>query len=138
MDAGLDIPAAWHRLADELCRREEPAAILLLGESDSGKSSCAEYLARRLADAERAVEYIDLDPGQSRLGPPTSLSAAVWPPQGPQGPQEVPAEDGTPAPEVLRFIGSTSPPGSFLQYASAAAALRPPPCGAATPAAASP
>lgn len=107
----IELPVTWRRLADKLARRKTSGAVYILGEPDSGKSVLADYLCRHLAESGHPTEYIDLDPGQSRFGPPTTLALANWP------------RAADPQVEALRFVGSTSPPGSLLQHAAAASAL---------------
>jgi polynucleotide 5'-kinase involved in rRNA processing len=108
----LDIPPEWNRLAEDLVRRRAPATVYILGGTDTGKSTLAAYLCVRLAERSRPTVFIDLDPGQSSIGPPATVGSASV---EPSGARHI---------EALRFVGSTSPPGSLLQHAAAAAALR--------------
>ena len=112
MHGTSDTPDSWSRLAEELSGMSIPGAVYIIGAGDSGKSTFAAYLCRRLTAEGRTAEYVDLDPGQSRFGPPTTVGLARW------------HRGGPPELEALRFVGSTSPPGTLLQHAAAASALR--------------
>ncbi len=80
--------------------------IMLIGAPDSGKSTLARLIYQELCREYSCVAYLDGDPGQSLLGPPTTLSIAInrradraFPPCG----------------RVWRrFLGSTSPRGHML------------------------
>ncbi len=80
--------------------------IMVIGPPDSGKSTLAQLIYHQLCMEYSQVAYLDGDPGQSTLGPPTTLSLAInrrgdrsFPPQG----------------RMWRhFIGSTSPRGHML------------------------
>ncbi|HVO85289.1 MAG TPA: Clp1/GlmU family protein, partial [Syntrophobacteria bacterium] len=80
--------------------------LMVVGASDVGKSTFARYLFRRLCTSSSGVAYLDGDPGQSSLGPPTTMTLALaregeetFPPCGP----------------VWRgFVGSVSPAGHML------------------------
>ncbi len=80
--------------------------IMVIGPPDSGKSTLAQLIYHQLCMEYAQVAYLDGDPGQSTLGPPTTLSLAIkrrgdrsFPPQGRMW---------------RRFIGSTSPRGYML------------------------
>jgi polynucleotide 5'-hydroxyl-kinase GRC3/NOL9 len=80
----LIIPPAWEEIDPE------PLAgvLMLIGAPDTGKSTFARFLFQRLAAAGRRPAYLDGDPGQSSLGPPGAITAALaagkaFPPAGP-------------------------------------------------------
>jgi len=76
---------------------------LILGDTDSGKTSLATYLARGLAARGFSVGVVDADLGQSQIGPPTTLGLGrVGRPLCTLGEAELLA---------LAWVGSTSPPG---------------------------
>ncbi len=75
--------------------------VLVLGGADTGKSYLVDALAERLAGGGAAVAVIDADPGQSRIGPPTTI--------GLQQPRQ-PAAGA----DALSFVGSISPSGHLL------------------------
>jgi hypothetical protein len=82
----LNIPPAWNTI--EL--GEARGTLMVIGATDTGKSTFARYLYRRLgAEPGRQVAYLDGDPGQSTLGPPTTRHFALgtsgevsFPPEG--------------------------------------------------------
>lgn len=94
--------------------------VLILGGVDAGKSTFARYLFARLQNEGKTVAYLDGDPGQSTLGPPTTLTLALPKP----GENEFP-----PRGEMLRYeVGSVTPVGHMLPmltgYARLIAAAR--------------
>jgi polynucleotide 5'-hydroxyl-kinase GRC3/NOL9 len=87
----LDIPPAW----DKIDLREARGTLMVIGATDTGKSTFAQYLYRRLcADPGRRVAYLDGDPGQSRLGPPTTMTLALGKPLASPHPWEIPGAWG--------------------------------------------
>jgi polynucleotide 5'-hydroxyl-kinase GRC3/NOL9 len=89
---------AW---AAALCRVRESRVVLVLGESDTGKTSLVTYLASALHRAGRSVAVVDADVGQSEIGPPTTVGLGV-----PRGPLERLADAEV---RGLAFVGATSP-----------------------------
>jgi polynucleotide 5'-hydroxyl-kinase GRC3/NOL9 len=93
----------WQQLAVEELR----GTILIIGASDTGKSTLAGYVCQRLARSGTSTAYLDADMGQSTLWLPTTLSIARmaeggdarFPPQGTR---------------VSFFVGWTSPRGHML------------------------
>jgi polynucleotide 5'-hydroxyl-kinase GRC3/NOL9 len=75
--------------------------VFVLGPTDSGKTTLCRFLGQQLS-RKWATARVDCDPGQSVLGPPTTLGAA-WEPY-----------DGSSL-MACRFVGSTSPTRHFLQ-----------------------
>ena len=83
----MDIPEHWEAITAEL----DKGMIMIIGGPDTGKTTFCQYLFQRLSDQHRSVAIIDGDPGQSRLGPPTTMTLSV-------------------GSDVRRvFVGSTSP-----------------------------
>ncbi len=110
-DTDLDVPPAWQ----EIDIRKLKGIVMVVGYPDTGKSTFARYLYNRLADSSDRVGYIDGDPGQSVLGPPTTITLAMSRQQGDHYP---------PGGRRLRsFIGATSPAGHMLQVVTGAARL---------------
>ncbi len=102
----LEILPEWEQAAEAILAR--PGVVVLLGASDSGKTTLGRILADRWRIAGRTVGLVDGDIGQSSIGPPTTVGLAVCSPGTPLSP--------TPSPQSLYFVGSTSPPGHFLPH----------------------
>jgi len=77
----LDLPSEVHvpRSWELILPRLPQGTIMVLGASDSGKSTFARYLLRQLRDDEHRLGYLDCDVGQSTLGLPTTLNLAITP-----------------------------------------------------------
>lgn len=71
------IPRSWELIIPRLPR----GTIMILGASDSGKSTFARYLLREIYADEGRLGYLDCDVGQSTLGLPTTLNLAITPSQ---------------------------------------------------------
>lgn len=57
----------------DLIKQKESRQVFLLGNSDSGKTTFLATLAEQLGEPE-GLAVVDLDAGQSRIGPPTTLA----------------------------------------------------------------
>lgn len=103
----VDVPSEWQKLELE----DLSGVLLILGAPDSGKTTFAHYLFERLRELGRRVAFIDGDPGQSVLGPPTTFTL-TFEPDRLLGDQETQRDEPT---RCWRyFIGSTSPQGHML------------------------
>lgn len=110
MTMAITIPYAWEKLTLEGLS----GVLMVVGAPDVGKSTFARYLYRRLC-ADARVAFLDGDPGQSTLGPPTTLTLAMD--EGGKG---------TFPPTGMRrrwFIGAVSPRGHMLNVLVGAARL---------------
>ncbi len=107
----LVVPEAWRRI--DLGRLR--GLVLLVGPTDAGKSTLARWLYAELARRGRRVAYLDGDPGQSQLGPPTTLTLALGRPGDPTFPPQGQA--------WRRFLGDVSPRGHMLPLLVGAARL---------------
>ncbi len=89
--------------------------ILVVGASDVGKTTFAQYLYRKLRATSPHVAFLDGDPGQSSLGPPTTMTLAL----------DIQGEDPfIPKNQVRRFfVGATSPVGHMLPVVVGASKL---------------
>jgi polynucleotide 5'-hydroxyl-kinase GRC3/NOL9 len=103
----LDIPQNWDAAAQRFL--EEGGISLVLGGPGTGKSTLCHYLVYRAYVAGEPVALVDLDLGQSHLGPPGALGLGLFPPRFPG--------DYSLFPEGLYFIGQTSPVGAVLEVA---------------------
>jgi len=103
--AGLEIPPGWDAAATRFL--DEGGPVMVLGASDTGKSALCRYLVFRAYLKGHQAALVDLDLGQSHLGPPATLGLGLFPPRHPG--------DDSLHPEGLYFIGRTSPVGSILE-----------------------
>jgi polynucleotide 5'-hydroxyl-kinase GRC3/NOL9 len=85
---------------------QQARTILLLGATDTGKTTFLIWLANTLQSLGRCIAIIDADVGQSSLGPPTTIGLGVMA-QPFQSLREL-------TPAALYFVGSTSPRGHLL------------------------
>lgn len=100
--SNISFPREWERINPESLE----GTIMVIGESDSGKTTFARYLFLQLCRCHNSVAFLDCDVGQSTVGLPTTMNLAlssgdrsVFPPKG----------------ETLSyFVGSTSPRGHML------------------------
>jgi polynucleotide 5'-hydroxyl-kinase GRC3/NOL9 len=105
--ATLEVLPEWEAAAELYL--SAGGAVMVLGAPDTGKSTLCHYLVYRTFRAGEPAAFIDLDLGQSHLGPPATLGLDLFPPRRP-GDEEV-------HPEALFFIGRTSPVGAILEVA---------------------
>ena len=106
MPDALDIPAAWKALR----QNQLHGLVMVIGAPDSGKSTFCRYLYSQLLAQQRPCAYLDGDPGQAFLGPPTTLSLA-------SGDLEHPTQ------VWRRFVASLSPRGNMLTMLTAISRL---------------
>jgi polynucleotide 5'-hydroxyl-kinase GRC3/NOL9 len=104
----LDIPPAWEDAARRFLDIVG-GVTMVVGGSDTGKSTLCQYLVYRAFVAGLPVALVDLDLGQSHLGPPGALGLGLFPPR-------FPGDRGL-FPEGLYFVGQTSPVGAILEVA---------------------
>ncbi len=99
----LIIPPQWTHLniGDLL------GTVMIVGASDTGKSTLARYLFQELCRQGIRVAYLDADVGQSTLGLPTTLTLAVT---------ARPGDDRFPPQGVhaVYFVGAITPRGHML------------------------
>jgi polynucleotide 5'-hydroxyl-kinase GRC3/NOL9 len=93
----------WEVALEDL---QQARTILLLGATDTGKTTFLMWLANTLQAQGRRIAIVDADVGQSSLGPPTTIGLG-WVAQPFQSLQEL-------TPAALYFVGSTSPRGYLL------------------------
>jgi polynucleotide 5'-hydroxyl-kinase GRC3/NOL9 len=95
-------PREWERINPESLE----GTIMVIGESDTGKTTFARYLFLQLCRCHNRVAFLDCDVGQSTLGLPTTLNLALS-----DGEPSAFPPDG----EVFSyFVGATSPRGYML------------------------
>ena len=100
----------WEELAAALSRAYARERIYVIGLTNSGKTTLCRYLIDAIPQRVRA--YVDCDTGQSTVGPPTTEGMIFYP-----------ASPELPGRPHLRFVGSTSPGGHFLQTLTGAKRL---------------
>jgi polynucleotide 5'-hydroxyl-kinase GRC3/NOL9 len=103
------VPPEWRALLSGRLT----GTIVLIGWTDSGKTTLARWLVDQLSRQGQKVGWIDADVGQSTLGVPTTANLAL-------------VEPGADAERVAAsfFVGSTSPKGHMLPAAVGAFKLR--------------
>jgi polynucleotide 5'-hydroxyl-kinase GRC3/NOL9 len=97
---GSTIPSSWKAAAEALLEMEE-GRVMVIGDTDVGKSTLCVYLTNRLIDHRVNVHVVDADIGQADLGPPTTIGSAT--------PSHFIASLGDLPPASMLFIGHTSP-----------------------------
>jgi len=103
-EAGLHIPVAWQRSVKRILS-EGWRRILVVGATDSGKSSYCKFLVNALLCEGRTVSFVDADVGQKDVGPPTTVALADL---------DAPADFIHAACHALYFVGHISPFAHFL------------------------
>ncbi len=101
----IRIGDGWEDLVAAIAEGDTPERVYAVGPTDSGKTTLCHYLFDRAA-AHTRIAYVDCDTGQSHIGPPTTEGMAL-----------------PPGPAYIRFVGSTSPGGHFIQTLTAAKLL---------------
>jgi polynucleotide 5'-hydroxyl-kinase GRC3/NOL9 len=96
----ITVPDEWIPLPPEL----SGSVVYVTGATDRGKSTLCRHLVGECIP-HGPVALLDCDTGQSTIGPPTTLGLAAFS-QDPATPDSV----------HLRFAGSTSPRGHFLEF----------------------
>lgn len=96
----IQVPSGWERLKPA----EMTGTIVVIGPTDSGKSTFVRWLVSQLCRRHERVGWLDADVGQSTLGIPTTMNLAVV--------SEPPAE--LPLSDAVFFVGATSPRGHML------------------------
>jgi polynucleotide 5'-hydroxyl-kinase GRC3/NOL9 len=95
----------WYSLAQQVCAlaAHKKTTVMLVGDTDTGKSTLAIYLANMAIRRGLAPIVIDGDIGQGDLAPPTAIGAAVL------SKQVVDLRDVNT--NLFEFVGSISPIG---------------------------
>lgn len=102
---GISVPPEWRRL--DISRMS--GLVMLVGAVDTGKTTLFRYLLSSSIAMHGKAAALDADPGQSRLGPPTTISLGLF---GSAGRRE--------RRQRMRhwFVGATTPAGHMLQMLS--------------------
>jgi polynucleotide 5'-hydroxyl-kinase GRC3/NOL9 len=101
--ADIIVPPQWARLSEEKLR----GTVMVVGASDTGKSTLARYLYEELCRQGHCTAFLDADMGQSILGLPTTLNLAL---------QSEPGDDDFPPRGLYAayFVGAITPRGHML------------------------
>ncbi|MEO0102671.1 MAG: Clp1/GlmU family protein [candidate division WOR-3 bacterium] len=87
-----------------------PSRVLVIGESTTGKTSFVTYLAQMGCKKGIKTAVLDMDVGQSNIGPPTTIGWG-FAPQNMNSLFDI-------KPEQIYFIGNTSPLGKEREFAT--------------------
>jgi polynucleotide 5'-hydroxyl-kinase GRC3/NOL9 len=96
-------PREWFGLLDVL--EKEKGIAIILGTTDTGKSTLAKFLISHLCQRGLKVALVDADIGQSFLGPPATIGLSIF--------KSHPDWELILTPPELFFVGSTTPEGHF-------------------------
>jgi polynucleotide 5'-hydroxyl-kinase GRC3/NOL9 len=107
MSGLIEVPDDWRALSARIDAKDGLA--VLLGASDSGKTTLARWLVRTLTAAARRVALVDGDIGQSTVGPPATAGLAFAAPA---------QNESVLGPVALSFVGAVSPAGQMLPLAA--------------------
>jgi len=99
----ISAPKEWFELLDVL--EEGKGIAILLGATDTGKSTLANFLISHLCRRGLKVGLVDADIGQSFLGPPATIGLSVF--------KSHPDWEVILSPPEIFFVGSTTPEGHF-------------------------
>src|SRR4030065_733689 len=101
----MEIPAPkeWFEVLDVL--EKERGIAIILGTTDTGKTTLAKFLIFNLCKRGLKVALVDADIGQSFLGPPTTIGFAVF--------KSDPNWEIVLSPPEIFFVGSVTPEGCF-------------------------
>src|SRR4030066_1068234 len=101
----MEIPAPkeWFEVLDVL--EKEKGIAIILGATDTGKSTLAKFLIFNLCQRRLKVALVDADIGQSFLGPPSTIGFSVF--------KSDPDWEVVLSPPEIFFVGSITPEGHF-------------------------
>src|SRR3990172_7744546 len=107
MSGLIEVLDDWRALSARI--DAEGGLALLLGASDSGKTTLARWLMCTLTAAGRRVALVDGDIGQSTVGPPATAGLAFAAPA---------QNESVLALVTVSFVGAVSPAGQMLPLAA--------------------
>lgn len=104
----MEIPQCWTEISRKIAAR--PGLSLLLGASDTGKTTLAKFLIKEWTRQGLRVAFVDADMGQSTIGPPGTIGMRIY------DSSNLDFEGAHYSKNLaLFFIGSFSPVGHLLQ-----------------------
>lgn len=75
---GKTIPESWNKPIQHVQGlQKKPVLIIVMGATDSGKSSFCTYMLNKLVEGNHTVAVLDSDLGQSDVGPAGSVAYAI-------------------------------------------------------------
>jgi polynucleotide 5'-hydroxyl-kinase GRC3/NOL9 len=102
----ISAPQEWYALLNIL--EKERGIAIIIGVTDTGKTTLANFLTLNLCQRGLKVALVDADIGQSSLGPPATIGFAVF--------KSDPDWEVVLSPPEIFFIGSTTPEDHFPLY----------------------
>jgi polynucleotide 5'-hydroxyl-kinase GRC3/NOL9 len=99
----ISAPKEWFEPLDVL--EKEKGIAILIGATDTGKSTLAKFLISHLCRRGLKVGLVDADIGQSFLGPPATIGLSLF--------KSHPDWEVVLSPPEIFFVGSTTPEGHF-------------------------
>ncbi len=99
------IPHVWEEVKEKFIKKGKK--LIVIGGSDSGKSTFILYLANSLFSINKKVCVLDLDIGQSNIGPPGTIGYGYV--------ENLIENLNEIKPKKMVFIGAISPKGNLLQ-----------------------
>jgi len=69
----IPIPIEWQNTITRVLDFEKPLIIMILGSAESGKTALCTFTANKSFEKKYKTAIIDVDVGQSDLGPPTTI-----------------------------------------------------------------
>jgi len=107
--AGFSWPREWAFLEEVL--RDFRGTIMVIAPPDRGKTTLVRLIVRFFLERGKRVGWVDADPGQSQVGPPTTIGASVLL-------QEAGLSERLFTP-FFHFIGDTTPERDVVAFALA-------------------
>jgi len=92
--------------------------VVLFGGIDSGKTTLSKILIRAALAAGRSPAYLDADPGQKSVGPPTTVGLRLISSEADLESESLSVAD------AQVFVGATTPQGNLLPLVTGAARLQ--------------
>ncbi|WP_427365760.1 Clp1/GlmU family protein [Candidatus Caldatribacterium saccharofermentans] len=106
---GFSWPREWAFLEEVL--RDFRGTIMVIAPPDRGKTTLVRLIVRFFLERGKRVGWVDADPGQSQIGPPTTIGASVLL-------QEAGLSERLFTP-FFHFIGDTTPERDVVAFALA-------------------
>lgn len=99
------VPSEWDEVKDKFI--DKGKKLICIGGSDSGKTTFILYLTNSIVSLGKRVGVLDLDIGQSNIGPPGTIGYGIVD-------STIDSLDMI-KPKKMVFIGTVSPKGNLLQ-----------------------